>query len=115
MGFKVNPNRQLCSNVDEVIKYCEYWDQKRHNLPYMTDGVVIKINPLSLQEKLGFTQKFPRWAIAYKYPAEEMPTQIKSVTVQVGRTGALTPLQNLTRFYWQVQRCKERHYITAIA
>ncbi|WP_313655547.1 NAD-dependent DNA ligase LigA [Planktothrix agardhii] len=95
MGFKVNPNRQLCSNVDEVIKYCEYWDQKRHNLPYMTDGVVIKINPLSLQEKLGFTQKFPRWAIAYKYPAEEMPTQIKSVTVQVGRTGALTPVAEL--------------------
>jgi len=95
MGFKVNPNRQLCSNLDEVIKYCEYWDQKRQSLPYMTDGVVIKINPLSLQEKLGFTQKFPRWAIAYKYPAEEMPTQVKSVTVQVGRTGALTPVAEL--------------------
>ncbi|VXD22172.1 DNA ligase [Planktothrix serta PCC 8927] len=95
MGFKVNPNRQLCSNLEDVIKYCEYWDQKRHNLPYMTDGVVIKINPLSLQEKLGFTQKFPRWAIAYKYPAEEAPTQVKSVTVQVGRTGALTPVAEL--------------------
>jgi DNA ligase (NAD+) len=95
MGFKVNPNRQLCSDLDEVIKYCEYWDQKRQSLPYMTDGVVIKINPLSLQEKLGFTQKFPRWAIAYKYPAEEMPTQVKSVTVQVGRTGALTPVAEL--------------------
>jgi DNA ligase (NAD+) len=95
MGFKVNPNRQLCSNLDEVIKYCEYWDQKRHNLPYMTDGVVIKINPLSLQEKLGLIQKFPRWAIAYKYLAEEMLTQIKSVIVQVGRTGALTPVAEL--------------------
>ncbi|WP_254174349.1 NAD-dependent DNA ligase LigA [Planktothrix pseudagardhii] len=95
MGFKVNPNRQVCSNLEEVIKYCEYWDQERHNLPYMTDGVVIKINPLSLQKKLGFTQKFPRWAIAYKYPAEEAPTQVKSVTVQVGRTGALTPVAEL--------------------
>jgi DNA ligase (NAD+) len=95
MGFKVNPNRQLCSNLEDVIKYCEYWDQKRQNLPYMTDGVVVKINPLSLQEKLGFTQKFPRWAIAYKYPAEEAPTQVKSVTVQVGRTGALTPVAEL--------------------
>ena len=95
MGFKVNPNRQLCPSLDEVIKYCEYWDQERHNLPYMTDGVVIKINPLSLQEQLGFTQKFPRWAIAYKYPAEEAPTQVKSITVQVGRTGALTPVAEL--------------------
>lgn len=95
MGFKVNPNRQLCSNLDQVIQYCEYWQEKRQNLPYMTDGVVIKINPLSLQEKLGFTQKFPRWAIAYKYPAAEMPTQVKSVTVQVGRTGALTPVAEL--------------------
>ena len=95
MGFKVNPNRQLCSNLEEVIKYCEYWDQERHNLPYMTDGVVIKINPLSLQKQLGFTQKFPRWAIAYKYPAEESPTEVKSVTVQVGRTGALTPVAEL--------------------
>ncbi len=95
MGFKVNPNRQLCSNLEDVIKYCEYWDQKRQNLPYMTDGVVVKINPLSLQEQLGFTQKFPRWAIAYKYPAEEAPTQVKSVTVQVGRTGALTPVAEL--------------------
>lgn len=95
MGFKVNPNRQLCYDLDDVIKYCEYWDQERHHLPYMTDGVVIKINPLSLQEKLGFTQKFPRWAIAYKYPAEESPTQVKSITVQVGRTGALTPVAEL--------------------
>lgn len=95
MGFKVNPNRQVCQNLEEVINYCNYWDQERHNLPYMTDGVVIKINPLSLQEQLGFTQKFPRWAIAYKYPAEEAPTQVKSITVQVGRTGTLTPVAEL--------------------
>lgn len=91
MGFKVNPNRKLCQNLEEVQAYFE----KKRNLPYMTDGVVVKINSLKLQEQLGFTQKFPRWAIALKYPAEEAPTVVKSVRVQVGRTGALTPVAEL--------------------
>jgi DNA ligase (NAD+) len=95
MGFKVNPNRQLCPSLTEVQSYFQGWDSRRQNLPYMTDGVVVKINPLNLQKQLGFTQKFPRWAIALKYPAEEAPTQVKAVTVQVGRTGALTPVAEL--------------------
>ncbi len=95
MGFKVNPNRQLCHSLTEVQNYFEDWDSRRQNLSYMTDGVVVKINPLSLQEQLGFTQKFPRWAIALKYPAEEAPTKLLAVTVQVGRTGALTPVAEL--------------------
>ena len=95
MGFKVNPNRQLCPSLTEVQNYFESWESRRQNLPYMTDGVVVKINPLSLQEQLGFTQKFPRWAIALKYPAEEAPTKLLAVTVQVGRTGALTPVAEL--------------------
>lgn len=92
MGFKVNPNRQVCRNLKEVENYYDLWDEDRHNLPYMTDGVVVKFNSLESQEKLGFTQKFPRWAIALKYPAAEVPTIVESVTIQVGRTGALTPV-----------------------
>jgi DNA ligase (NAD+) len=95
MGFKVNPNRQLCPSLTEVQEYYQTWDTQRQNLPYMTDGVVVKLNALSLQEKLGFTQKFPRWAVALKYAAEEVPTIVESVTVQVGRTGALTPVAEL--------------------
>ena len=95
MGFKVNPNRKLCLSLDEVREYYEYWDIERRNLPYMTDGVVVKINDLRLQKQLGFTQKFPRWAVALKYPAEEAPTLVESITVSVGRTGALTPVAEL--------------------
>jgi len=95
MGFKVNPNRQLCPTLQEVQEYYQTWDTQRQNLPYMTDGVVVKLNALSLQEKLGFTQKFPRWAVALKYAAQEVPTIVESVTVQVGRTGALTPVAEL--------------------
>jgi DNA ligase (NAD+) len=95
MGFKVNPNRKLCYSLDEVREYYEYWDTERHNLPYMTDGVVVKINSVLLQQQLGFTQRFPRWAIALKYPAAEVPTIVEAVTVQVGRTGALTPVAEL--------------------
>jgi DNA ligase (NAD+) len=95
LGFKVNPHKKLCPDLVAVQKYCDEWQEKRHNLPYLTDGVVIKISSLTLQEKLGFTQKFPRWAIALKYPAEEVPTIIESITVQVGRTGALTPVAEL--------------------
>ncbi|MBW4516327.1 MAG: NAD-dependent DNA ligase LigA [Timaviella obliquedivisa GSE-PSE-MK23-08B] len=94
-GFRVNPNRQLCASLSEVIDYCDRWSRDRLNLSYMTDGVVVKINALALQEKLGFTQKFPRWAIAFKYPAEEAPTVVENISVNVGRTGAVTPLAEL--------------------
>ncbi len=95
MGFRVNPNRARCESLAAVQSYCDRWSTERHNLPYMTDGVVIKLNPLALQQALGFTQKFPRWAIALKYPAEELPTVMEAVTVQVGRTGAITPVAEL--------------------
>lgn len=94
-GFRVNPNRQLCASLSEVVDYCDRWSRDRLNLPYMTDGVVVKINSFALQEKLGFTQKFPRWAIAFKYPAEEAPTVVENISVNVGRTGAVTPLAEL--------------------
>ncbi|MEG4346372.1 NAD-dependent DNA ligase LigA [Microcoleus sp. A003_D6] len=95
MGFKVNPDRKICYALEEVREYYEYWDTERRNLPYMTDGVVVKINSVLLQRQLGFTRKFPRWAIALKYPAAEVPTIVEAVTVQVGRTGALTPVAEL--------------------
>jgi DNA ligase (NAD+) len=94
-GFRVNPNRKICDSLDEVKSYYQQWDQDRFKLDYMTDGVVVKINSFALQEQLGFTQKFPRWAVALKYPAEELPTIVESITVQVGRTGALTPVAEL--------------------
>lgn len=91
-GFLVNPHRQLCQSLDAVADYFKQWETKRKDLPYMTDGVVVKINDYSLQKALGFTQKFPRWAIALKYPAEEAPTLVKDIIVNVGRTGAVTPM-----------------------
>lgn len=94
-GFKVNPHRQLCPDLAKVKAFYERWERERTRLPYMTDGVVVKINSLKLQKQLGFTQKFPRWAVALKYPAEELPTIVEAVTVQVGRTGALTPVAEL--------------------
>ena len=92
MGFLVNPNRKLCASLAEVEAYFQEWDTGRKNLPYMTDGVVVKVNDYQLQQQLGFTQKFPRWAIALKYPAEESPTVVKDIIVNVGRTGAVTPM-----------------------
>jgi DNA ligase (NAD+) len=94
-GFRVNPNRELCLDLEAVKHYCAVWNEKRHDLDYMTDGVVIKINEFDLQDRLGFTNKFPKWAIAYKYPAEEVPTILESITVQIGRTGAVTPVAEL--------------------
>ncbi len=94
-GFRVNPNRKLCASLEDVRDYYNCWDTERRNLPYMTDGVVVKLNSFALQEQLGFTQKFPRWAIALKYPAEEAPTRVEAIAVNVGRTGALTPLAHL--------------------
>jgi DNA ligase (NAD+) len=95
MGFRVNPNRQLCRSLEEVGDYYNAWSTERANLPYLTDGVVVKLNSLALQNRLGFTQKFPRWAIALKYPAEEAPTVVERISVNVGRTGAVTPLAEL--------------------
>lgn len=95
LGFRVNPNRQLCQSETEVQAYYDRWATERSTLPYMTDGVVVKLNDLDLQERLGFTQKFPRWAVALKYPAEEVPTVLESVSFQVGRTGAVTPVAEL--------------------
>jgi DNA ligase (NAD+) len=92
MGFRVNPNRTLCRSLSEVNDYFQQWDTARLDLPYLTDGVVVKLNSFDLQRSLGFTQKFPRWAIALKYPAEEAPTRVEQIVVQVGRTGALTPV-----------------------
>ena len=92
MGFLVNPNRKLCNSLAEVEEYFQQWDTGRKTLPYMTDGVVVKLNDYRLQQQLGFTQKFPRWAIALKYPAEETPTIVKDIIVNVGRTGAVTPM-----------------------
>jgi DNA ligase (NAD+) len=95
LGFRVNPNHKLCQSLGAVAEYYEYWDTERLNLPYMTDGVVVKLNSFKLQEQLGFTQKFPRWAIALKYAAQEAPTRVENIAVNVGRTGALTPLAEM--------------------
>jgi DNA ligase (NAD+) len=94
-GFKISGAIQLCSSLDEVLEYIKKWDLERHKIPVGTDGVVIKVNSQSLQEELGFTAKSPRWAIAYKFKAENVPTVLKSVSYQVGRTGAVTPVANL--------------------
>ena len=92
MGFRVNPNRELCPDLKAVQNYFETWDEGRKKLPYLTDGAVVKLNDFPLQKELGFTQKFPRWAIALKYAAEEVPTVVKDIIVNVGRTGAVTPM-----------------------
>jgi len=94
-GFKVADSIRLCNNIDEVIHFISQWESERKNLPYDTDGVVIKVNSLVQQQQLGFTAKSPRWAIAYKYKAEEAATRLLSVAFQVGRTGAVTPVANL--------------------
>ncbi|MEL6333392.1 MAG: NAD-dependent DNA ligase LigA, partial [Cyanobacteria bacterium J06626_26] len=95
LGFKVNPNCKHCPTTEDVAQFYDYWDTARTQLPYLTDGVVVKLNDLALQARLGFTQKFPRWAIALKYPAEEAPTILQDMTVQIGRTGAVTPVAEL--------------------
>ena len=95
LGFRVNPNRQLCQSADDVQAYYDDWATRRLQLSYLTDGVVVKLNDFALQQQLGFTQKFPRWAVALKYPAEEAPTILEDVSFQVGRTGAVTPVAEL--------------------
>jgi DNA ligase (NAD+) len=95
LGFKVPESIKLCSSVNEVFEFINHWDTERKNLPYDIDGVVIKVNSLTLQRELGFTAKSPRWAIAYKYKAERASTKLISVAFQVGRTGNITPVANL--------------------
>jgi DNA ligase (NAD+) len=92
LGFPVEPNRRLAKNMKEVMEYCSAWDQKRHELPYQTDGVVIKADNRSLWQALGATAHSPRWAVAFKYPPEEAETIVEHVHFEVGRTGAVTPI-----------------------
>lgn len=91
VGFPVNQQRVVLSDIEEVIEYCQAWHQKRHELPYDIDGIVIKVNDLDLQEQLGYTAKSPRWAIAYKFPAEQVQTKLLDIIISVGRTGTLNP------------------------
>lgn len=94
-GFKVPKVAKLAKNIDEVLEFINYWDVARHELPYETDGVVIKVNGLQQQEELGYTAKAPRWAMAYKFKAEQVSTRLNQISYQVGRTGAITPVANL--------------------
>lgn len=94
-GFKISKAMKLCHSMDEIIDFINYWDTERKNLPVATDGIVLKINSLTQQRNLGFTAKNPRWAIAYKFQAEQAETRLNSVSFQVGRTGAITPVANL--------------------
>ncbi|RPE00094.1 NAD-dependent DNA ligase LigA [Aureibaculum marinum] len=94
-GFKIPETIKVAKSVDEILEYINYWDTERFNLPYETDGVVIKVNSLDQQDELGYTAKAPRWAIAYKFKAEQKSTILNSISYQVGRTGAITPVANL--------------------
>ncbi|MGL2993219.1 NAD-dependent DNA ligase LigA [Flavobacterium sp. TSSA_36] len=94
-GFKAPKETKLAKNLDEVFEFITHWDTHRHELPYETDGVVIKVNALSYQDELGYTAKSPRWAIAYKFKSEQVSTELRSISYQVGRTGAITPVANL--------------------
>ncbi len=94
-GFKVPAAAKLLNSIDDVLLFIDYWNVHRHDLPYETDGVVIKVNDLNQQEELGYTAKSPRWAMAYKFKAEQVSTRLNEITYQVGRTGAITPVANL--------------------
>lgn len=94
-GFKISDAIKKCKTLDEIFAYIHYWDKERKNLPVATDGIVLKVNSLTQQKNLGFTSKFPRWAIAFKFQAEQAVTTLESVSYQVGRTGAITPVANL--------------------
>lgn len=94
-GFKVPKEARLVKSIEEVFDFIDYWNIHRHELPYETDGVVVKVNNLHYQEELGYTSKSPRWAIAYKFKAEQVSTRLNSISYQVGRTGAITPVANL--------------------
>lgn len=95
-GFPISDAIRVCHSVDEVMEFIAYWDTERKNLPVATDGIVLKVNDLQQQQALGYTAKTPRWAIAYKFPAEKQLTTLEKITYQVGRTGVVTPVANLT-------------------
>jgi DNA ligase (NAD+) len=95
MGFKVNPRRRKCQDLDELLEFCREWESKRESLPYEIDGVVVKVDSVRQQQALGWTAKAPRWAIAFKFPAQQRSTTIENIEVQVGRTGTLTPVAHL--------------------
>jgi DNA ligase (NAD+) len=92
IGFKVNPHIKLCQDIEEAINYCQKWIEKKEELDYEIDGMVVKVNSLRMREELGSTTRSPRWAIAYKFPAQQVTTKVLDIIVQVGRTGALTPV-----------------------
>ena len=94
-GLPVSGKRKICKSIEEIEEFINYWDTERKTLPFATDGIVIKINELPYQEELGYTAKFPRWAVAYKFKAEQALTKLLSIDYQVGRTGAVTPVANL--------------------
>ena len=94
-GFTISEQAKLCKNLDEIKDFINFWDEKRHELPFEIDGIVLKVNSLKQQRQLGYTAKSPRWAMAYKFKAEKVETQLQSVSYQVGRTGAITPVANL--------------------
>ena len=94
-GLPISEHKRICRNIDEIIAYIDYWDTERKTLPYATDGIVIKINELEYQRELGYTAKSPRWAVAFKFKAEQACTKVLSIDYQVGRTGAVTPVANL--------------------
>jgi len=95
MGFKVNPHRRLCRDIEELLEFCRQWEAGREQLPYEIDGVGAKVDSVAQQNQLGWTAKAPRWAIAFKYPARQEETVVENIEVQVGRTGALTPVAHL--------------------
>lgn len=96
LGFKTNPNIRLVKDIDGAIQFCKDWETKRFELDYATDGVVIKINDFAVQNELGFTARAPKWATAFKFPPEEISTTLESIEIGVGKTGAITPVANLT-------------------
>ena len=90
-GLPTNPNNKICKNIDEIIDYIHYWTEHRPELPYEIDGIVIKVNDLAMQKRLGYTVKYPKWAVAYKFPAETVITRLDDIVCTVGRTGQITP------------------------
>ena len=94
-GFKISDQMRICRSAEEIDAYIAHWDEARRELPFPTDGVVIKVNDFGVRRQLGFTAKAPKWAVAYKFKAEQALTRLDSVAFQVGRTGAITPVANL--------------------
>jgi len=91
-GFKVSPGAQVCTSIEDVVTYCDHWGERKRDLPYQIDGVVVKVNRIDFEGRLGYVSRSPRWAVAYKYPPEEETTVVRDIIVSVGRTGAMTPV-----------------------